>query len=39
MDDRVDLRDDLDVSEKHENGDVIYLVRNPDTDETFEFGA
>jgi putative peptide zinc metalloprotease protein len=39
MDERVELRDDLDVSEKHENGDVIFLVRNPDTDETFEFGG
>ena len=38
MDDCVKLRDDLVVTERRDNGDIIYLVRNPDNNETFEFG-
>jgi len=38
MDDCVELRDDLVVTERRDNGDIIYLVRNPDDNEIFEFG-
>lgn len=32
------LRDDLEVVEKHENGDHYYLVQDPRNDESYEFG-